>query len=170
MTYQMQAKFHEWLRAQGAEVLAATNTYEYARFRARGGVHVVYQNKYGSPRGHGFAGEVLMAFQDKKCMRMGDVQKPRDNMARLKIALRERDGDMCFFCGQTMFDIEGEPGHEKAISDCTLEHLVGRAKGGPDHMDNLVLAHESCNKLAANIPLIEKIKQREKRLCHSQAA
>lgn len=50
-------------------------------------------------------------------------------------------------------------------TDATLEHLVARAKGGPDHMDNLVLVHEECNKKVSNLPLIEKIKIREKRLC-----
>ena len=71
-------------------------------------------------------------------------------MGRLKVDLVARDGSDCFFCLKPMAD-----------QDMTIEHLVSRHKGGPDHMDNLVLAHMKCNGLADNRPLVEKIKIRE---------
>lgn len=135
-----------WLRAQGAEVLAPTNAYEMARFRARGGVHVIYEGRRGITA-NGFAQTALTAYEKGANLWMGLTTKPRGNMAKTRAALLERDGNLCFFCCLEM-----------NLEDMTVEHLVGRAKGGPDHQDNLVLAHESCNKSADNLPLIEKIK------------
>ena len=78
---------------------------------------------------------------------MGSKVKPRGSMARAKAALLERDGDHCFFCNKPLV----EP-------DITVEHLVARSRGSNlDIQDNLALAHESCNKNAANLPLVRKI-------------
>lgn len=139
-------KFIEWLQRQGAEVLAPTNPYEVARFRARGGVHVVYEGRRGI-NANGFAEECLEAFRKHQNIDMGITQKPRTPMARVKVALVQRDGKLCFFCGAEMPE-----------SDMTVEHLVSIHKGGPNHMDNLALAHERCNRTAANFPLVEKIR------------
>ena len=144
-------KFHDWLRQQGAEVLAPTNPYEFARFIARGSTQIVYEGRRGISA-NGFASECFDAFQAGKGINMGFTQKPRDNMSRQRLALIERDGADCFFCRKPLVD------------DITVEHLVSRHKGGPDHMDNLVLAHISCNEKAANLPLIDKIKMREGRV------
>ena len=103
--------------------------------------------------------------------RMGSKQKPRDYLSRKREALKQRDGDRCFYCGKLMFwkeageRIEGSDNYQAIDKeDCTLEHLVARAKGGPDHMDNLVLVHDACNKLVDNLPLIEKLKIRERNI------
>lgn len=145
-------KFIAWLRANGAEVLPTTNSYEIARFIAHGRVNIIYEGRRGI-RSIGFAEECLRAFERGAMMNMGVTQKPRNNISRVKLALQQRDGSFCFFC-------------LKAITEdtCTIEHLVARGKGGPDHQDNLALAHEKCNKDAANLPLMEKIKIREKHL------
>lgn len=44
------ARFTSWLSAQGAEVLAPTNSHELIRFRAKGAVHILYRNAAGSIR------------------------------------------------------------------------------------------------------------------------
>lgn len=145
-----QAALLMWLRQCGADVLAPTNPFEVARFRARGGVHVIYTGRRGI-KANGFGSECLSAFEAGRRLSMGITTKPRTSLARLKAGLAERDGLECFYCG--LFVSE---------ADMTIEHLVSRHKGGPDHMDNLVLAHEPCNKEADNLPLVEKIKLREK--------
>lgn len=143
-------KFHLWLRQCGAEVLAPTNPFEFARFRAKGSLHVIYEGRRGI-RATGFGELCLNAFEDDKRLHMGIVTKPRNSLTRLKAALATRDGSECFYCGRLM-----------AENEMTIEHLVSHHKGGPDHMDNLALAHEACNKEADNLPLVEKIKLRER--------
>lgn len=142
--------FHLWLRQNGAEVLAPTNPFEFARFRARGGVHVIYEGRRGISS-QGFARECFDAWFAGERLSMGITTKPRDRLSHLKAALSERDGMECFYCGLIM-----------TPEAMTIEHLVSRDKGGPDHADNLALAHEACNKEADNLPLVEKIKMREK--------
>jgi hypothetical protein len=147
-----QKKFTTWLSQQGAEVLAPTNPYEIARFRARGGVHVVYSGRRGISA-NGFAEECLTVFRQGGRLWMGVTKKPRNQLTYRKAALMERDGDKCFYCLMSL-----------NVETATIEHLVSRDKSGPDHMDNLVLVHEPCNRLADNLPLIEKIKIRERRI------
>lgn len=136
----------DWLRLQGAEVLSPTNPYEVVRFRARGGVHIVYQNGAGVIKASGFAWECVQAFKKKHGVWMGSTQKTRSSFAKKKAALRNRDGDICFYCLLPMQEEE-----------MTVEHLIPRQIGGPDHIDNLVLAHEKCNMAAGKKPLKEKI-------------
>lgn len=153
--------FVSWLRANGAEVLPTTNVYELARFVAHGKTNVVYFGRRGV-RAIGFAQECVDAYESGASLNMGIRQKPRNNISKRKIALRQRDGDLCFYCFKPMFRYaEGE---KDETDDATIEHLVGRGKGGPDHQDNLVLAHDSCNKIVANLPLVSKLKVRENKI------
>lgn len=73
------------------------------------------------------------------------------NMASKRAALRLRDGDNCFYCGQTM---KFEPTWRKTGSrpfrvfpaeEATAEHLVDRQHGGTNDLTNLVLACRRCN-------------------------
>ena len=143
-------KFLLWLQKNGAQVLAPTNAYELARFRARGGVHVIYQGRRGISAS-GFAGECLSAFQGGRPLDMGIVSKPRGQYTRIKAALAHRDGMECFYCGGRMVE-----------DSLSVEHLVSLDKGGPNHTDNFVLTHPACNAKAGNLPLVEKIKLRDK--------
>jgi HNH endonuclease len=146
MTTNERSQFLDWLRQNGSEVLPVTNPYEVARFIARGVTCVIYQGRRGISA-NGFAGECWNAFLEGKSLHMGSTVKPRGSMAKAKAALLERDGNLCFFCAKIMV----EP-------DVTVEHLVSRSKGqGLDIQDNLALAHEKCNKDAANLPLVKKI-------------
>jgi RNA-directed DNA polymerase len=51
-------------------------------------------------------------------------------------SLALRDGGRCYLCGQ---GIDSEDPFE-------IEHRVPRAAGGSDDLDNLGLAHRSCNR------------------------
>lgn len=143
--------FPDWLRRQGAEVMAPTNPYEMARFRARGGVHVVYVDKRQRVTASGIAGEAYDHWRRGERWSPGITKKPRTALTRLRAAIAERDGIVCFYCGKPM-----------PADDMTIEHLVSRDKGGPDHLDNLVLAHGGCNRLADNLPLVRKVELRER--------
>lgn len=140
-------KFVEWLRRQGADVLAPTNPYELARFRARGAVHVIYINKSGNITSSGqFVQECLKAFDDNFNIPMGFTGRRKTLSGKMKASLFMRDGPLCFFCQKEMPE-----------NDMTIEHLVGVNKGGTSHNDNLTLAHFKCNQRADNLPLMEKI-------------
>ena len=146
MTTNKHSKFLDYLRQCGATVLPVTNGYEIARFIAQGKTCVVYQDKWGRTSANGFALDCWQAFESGKRIAMGAPVKPRTYIAKHKLALLERDGDLCFFCAQPL------------VEDITVEHLVSHDKGGPDVSDNFALAHESCNKSADNLPLMKKIK------------
>lgn len=70
------------------------------------------------------------------------------NLLRQK--LYERDGTLCFYCGEELIH-----------PDITFEHLVASRFGGSNRIENLVLAHAKCNGAAGHLPVVEKIKFRE---------
>jgi len=145
-------EFLAWLTTQGADVQASTNPYEWARFYAREFLHIIYRDKRGtfnatSQDGGNFAAECLAAFQRGANIAMGNTKPRHPIRHKKKAALMERDGNACFFCLRPMEEEE-----------ITIEHLVAKVRGGPDHTDNLALAHRRCNQGANNIPLMEKIK------------
>lgn len=141
--------FKLWLAQQGAEVLAPTNQYELVRFRAKGSTHVVYWSKRGQTFGP-FAQECYDNFRRGIPMDMGLKGTQREPGGKHRHGLIERDGRGCFYCLEPMED-----------GDVSVEHLVSRHKGGPNHMDNLALAHTKCNARVGNLPLVQKLKVRE---------
>lgn len=66
---------------------------------------------------------------------------------RLIRALRERDGDVCFWCKEP-FTVKWLP---------TLDHLQPRAYGGSNTTANLVLACQWCNRKRGDLPVGEWI-------------
>ncbi|MEX2964579.1 HNH endonuclease [Microbulbifer sp. TYP-18] len=143
-------KFTKWLAAQGAEMLPTTNEYEVLRFRCSLGVGVIYRTKQGK---HSVSGplvtEALNAYsKGRKWAGKGKSTK-RTYCSRRKQQLLNRDGNECFYCGQPLG------------SDVTEEHLVALNQGGPNRLENLVLAHKPCNLKAGNLPVMEKVRLRE---------
>lgn len=76
---------------------------------------------------------------------------PKDR-SREKLALIERDGPACFFCGR----VRRKPWL------MTIEHLHARADGGSNRLDNLRLADVLCNKLAGRLGVAQKLDLRAK--------
>jgi len=74
-------------------------------------------------------------------------------------ALRKRDGGRCWLCDRPI-DFKAESNSDKAPS---REHLIPESRGGPNTLDNLVLCHPPCNRELKDLPLVEKVKMREKR-------
>jgi 5-methylcytosine-specific restriction endonuclease McrA len=65
----------------------------------------------------------------------------RINKAMARRAVRVRDGDLCWICGEEV--IEGlRQGHRR---QATLDHIYERSRGGSDELHNLALAHAGCN-------------------------
>jgi 5-methylcytosine-specific restriction endonuclease McrA len=66
----------------------------------------------------------------------------------LTLALREQLSEQqnwrCCYCGVRM------EGANDAVDAPTFEHVVPRSRGGPDELDNLVIACRQCNGLRGN--------------------
>lgn len=63
------------------------------------------------------------------------------NSARIRKAIRKRDGDRCHYCGSVMkFD------DKNYGLSATVEHLKRKADGGSSRIRDLVLACRSCNE------------------------
>lgn len=167
------ADFAAWLAKCGAEIGVPTNPYEMIRYRiysAAGklGTHIVYRKESdvitwaGESFGHyqrflddrpltPTKAEVPFVKKDGSLFGRPDTSDaPTSQGQRLRRKLLDRDGDECWFCGIAMGD------------DCTIEHLVPKSDGGRNSLSNYALAHEACNRAAANRPLVTKIEMRTK--------
>jgi len=162
--------FQAFLAARGCEVMVATNPYEILRFKRHGRTNVVYKKRSGKLTvvGNDVALAVTAYLQverrgkNSRQPEARPVQVPagrpaRRDMKRAKLrgsavhkALLARDGDRCFYCNRKLGD------------DQSREHLLSVTHGGPDRIENQALAHHACNVKAAALPLVEKIKLRDK--------
>lgn len=144
------------MRSNGAEVLTTTSECEVARFKANGGVNIVYRNKHGSHLSF-FGSDAEIAwesFQSAKSWRNQNAERQRrrqeDGKSVLVRTLLKRDGPGCFFCPDPL-----EP------KDRSIEHLLSLTQGGSWHVENLVLAHRVCNEKASHLSVMEKVRIRE---------
>ena len=53
---------------------------------------------------------------------------------KLRLKVLERDAYICSFCGKALVG-----------SDATADHVLAKANGGEDRLDNLVAACRKCN-------------------------
>lgn len=141
--------FNAWLTARGAEVLTPTSEWEVTRYRAAGQTHVVYVNKRGFITMSDDVKKAVFAFLGNQSWSAGVATKRKPTKEVEVRALLMRDGDECFLCGLPMAD------------DCTVEHLVSLAHGGPNHLANKALTHRRCNERLGHLPLMQKIQLRE---------
>jgi len=151
-----QEAFEAWLAARGAEVLAPTNEWEMLRFRTDRGVSIIYRKANGTLTMTGEAKPAYDGFRSPNGANGGwrgaERSARRSKSSPTCRALRQRDGDACFYCHR-----------EVAPEDESVEHLVALTHGGPDHIANMVLAHaRPCNAEAGHLSVMEKIRLREK--------
>lgn len=164
--------FKAFLRSRGCEVMVGTNPYEILRFKRQGRVNVVYRKKSGKLTIVGDDIDLAIAAYNQLLSRQKCSRKPeraipapsipagrpaRRDMRRTKLrgsavhkALLARDGDRCFYCGR------------KLGNDQSREHLLSMNHDGPDRIENQVLAHHACNVQAADLPIVDKIKLRDR--------
>lgn len=160
-------QFAAWLASEGAEIGIPTNPYEVIRYKAywrgtsKAATHIVYAKESGlltwtgGSLGHyraflaGAPIDDLPKFENKKNGRTINPKTALPKSAARREAIAERDGHDCWFCGKELG------------TDRTIEHLVPKAKGGPNSLANYVLAHAKCNQRAADLPLAAKIALRE---------
>jgi hypothetical protein len=144
--------FIAWLRASGAEIYHVNPTHEAVRFIVDGRFGVLLKNKAGRINyAQGEARDAVRRFFDRSPL--SDRLPPANSKWRktemIVSTLLQRDGDSCFYCG---LPVGG---------DESVEHLLPRAHGGPDHISNLALAHSQCNARAGHLSIAEKVALRD---------
>lgn len=142
--------FKNWLTERGAEVMSPTNEWELIRFRDGSVTSVVYFRKSGEVTFTGSSRAAWDAFKSGNHWRSATPKTKRSGSkkrrARYIETIRQRDGDLCFFCAQYVSE-----------EDESVEHLVEVTAGGPDVLANMFLAHTDCNNRARNLSAAEKI-------------
>lgn len=144
------AKFEEFLTARGAQILQPTNEWEVLRFRSMAGVSIIYRNAQDGLTFTGDSADAWNSFAKGHAWRGTPKTKSPKNVDAKAHAVLKRDGAECFYCLNPTTE-----------GDRTLEHLVARTHGGPNHLSNMVLAHRRCNSNAGHLSAMEKIRLRE---------
>lgn len=144
-------KFKEFLTARGAEILIPTNEYELIRFKAKDKVSIIYTGRRGETF-TGEAAEAWHAFETNIPWNGGNrVVNRLQNRSVKSRTIRQRDGDACFYCGKSV-----------SFEEESIEHFLPMTHGGTNHISNLALAHKKCNTDAGHLPIMAKIKLRDK--------
>ncbi len=150
--------FVQWLTNHGSEIRVPSNPFEVLRFTTPDGVGVIYRDKsdHISAWENGSKKAWLAFKTGDNTWRLAVKRERRHGQAygHQGATIIERDGPTCFYCGNAF--------HGNGELKRTIEHLVSVIHGGPDHLSNLVLAHQICNQAAGNLSVAEKIRLREK--------
>lgn len=148
------ARFKAWVAERGGEVLIPTNEYEVVRFRAMQRTSIIYSSRSGNVTYTGDARKAWDAFEKNdasfRFVARAKADVKHQNRGVVVRTLIERDGNLCFYCG-TPFE-ETRP---------TKEHLVPITAGGPDHIGNIFLSCEPCNRDVGHKSAPEKIRYRD---------
>lgn len=145
--------FFAYLMERGAVIEEPSSEWEAIRIRALGGTHVVHRDKRGALSWH--ANDVLRkawtAFATGGEWKAVKRERRPWTMRNFVPEIVARDGRECFYCGLDV--AEGEE---------SVEHFVPLCHGGPNHVANLFLTHEKCNRRAGNLSAAQKISLRAK--------
>lgn len=159
----MRPDFEAWLLARGATLLPP-HIWEVLRYKYKGYTNIIYHKATGQLTYVGGVGYDMKEFVKGDVLPYKEQSSPpvwvkpdrpvkirpnkpsRHSINKTKrgtviFRLIERDGSTCWFCDKPLGD------------DITKEHLHPRSKGGTSALENLVLAHKSCNQMAGHMPV-----------------
>ncbi|MGO4672949.1 HNH endonuclease [Bosea sp. 2YAB26] len=147
--------FKAWLTDCGAVVRPPSNQWEVLRVQTCDGVQVIYRNAKDIQTWPEPLIIARHAFERGNRMALSPEMKARKQLRHLIEDLAVRDGLWCWFC---------EVGFLTADStEISIEHLVPKAHGGPNHPSNLVLACKPCNTEAGHLSVSEKVAIRDRK-------
>ena len=72
-------------------------------------------------------------------------------LRRIRRALFEVQGGLCYYCGRRMSRRRPRPGERNPDEMATIDHLIPRFAGGTNDKDNLVVACRACNQIKSQI-------------------
>lgn len=138
--------FGLWLLAHGSAILAPTNQYEVLRFLGPRETCVIYRNESGRITSWVNGASVAWcAFLRNEEWRATERSKRDKKTVNIINSLSDRDGWGCLYCPAIL-----------SVDTATLEHIVPLTSGGTNHLANLTLACELCNKKAGHLSAREK--------------
>lgn len=144
-------KFKAWLIENGSVIHDNTNAFEVLRFEGNGHVVILYVKSNGTITWSDTAKAAWKAFITRDPAWKAQQKQKRSKSTRRresnKNTLLKRDGPYCVYCGKR-FD----------PMDLTIEHLIALSRGGPDTIENMVLACKRHNTLVGNFCLTRKIR------------
>lgn len=156
-------EFADWLTSCGAEVLEPVEPGEIFRVVVKGKSLIAkqigsvqswpapLQKLYSLHRGR----KIYPALAEAgKTRRMTSTRKAR------VMRLGNRDGWECWFCGVGLQALD-QPINPR-LTQASIEEICPRQIGGPTHISNQVLACLSCNQIADNLPVVEKVAMRDR--------
>lgn len=79
-------------------------------------------------------------------VRLVEATSYRGRQAKIQHLIK-RDGPTCLYCEE-----EIDP------RTCTIEHIVAKEAGGPEHASNLALTCGPCNRAMGHLSAVEKVK------------
>jgi 5-methylcytosine-specific restriction endonuclease McrA len=77
--------------------------------------------------------------------RKKSIYLTKSERKKARIAIIERDGNNCHWCGEPMLDIY-TCGVDKIEDAATIEHYFALLLEKPKNIDHLRLAHKRCNR------------------------
>lgn len=138
--------FKDFLKKNGSDILANTNSYEILRFYTERGPGIIYKKKNAILTFNQEADEAYSCFIASKPWRaMPKTESIGEAKPKIMTSLLERDGDCCGYCGEPL------------SGDATVEHFLNRTHGGSNNPANLFLVHKHCNSLGGSKTVREKI-------------
>lgn len=146
--------FIAWLKDRGCDVRKVTSTWELVRWVANGTTSIIYRNKYGRLSHTGESQFAWDAFNNGGAYRVESTV--RKKLPAMVGTILDRDGILCFYCGDVM-----ELPPVEAPNMATIEHLVSLSAGGPNHSSNIALACRECNQKAGSMSVVEKVQLRD---------
>lgn len=142
--------FRTWLHKNHCQTFEPTNPYEVARFATPDGIGIVYRKEGGYiSKMTGGAEKLYWAWKDGKefefalrTPRQRRRDKKRDELIHI---IARRDGWKCMYCGVSL-----------VAGTATIEHIVALATRGMEHIANMTLACEACNKAVGHMSARQK--------------
>jgi len=147
LSLQEVGRFAQWIRARHYNILPNQGAMELLRYRYAGTMALIVMEPQSAAvyrfRCNRQALLHVIDFRDEE----GEPAYGKRMSAR-RTRLLKRDGFDCCYCGTPLGD------------DMTIEHWLAKSRGGTNEPGNLALAHNRCNALAGDLPVIHKVRVR----------
>jgi hypothetical protein len=74
---------------------------------------------------------------------LDDIERRKQKKLDVLLFLRKKQENHCYWCGRIMVKKRGKEPLEPLTE--TIDHIIPRSKGGPNHMRNFCLSCYDCN-------------------------
>lgn len=152
------SKFKKWLVMNGSLIHDNTNSFEVLRFEVSGCLAIIYRKANDTLTWSANARQAWDAFcrndPSWKARQRVKRTKSKRHTDSIKNTLVARDGQYCIYCGKYL-----------ELNNLTIEHVISLSRGGPDTIDNMVLACCKCNSTIGSANIAIKMRSVRNRFC-----